>query len=216
MTLVTKDAPAAGAACVVTGQITQAGYRLTFSIDNVRSAEEGGYVHFALDSPGYVSGRVVDEYYEDPDDPRTRYESLDDVPKARRADLGWINRLVFKSIPVNETVVPGTVAVSLQDVASEVARDGRSGWLIWNPKGEFEAPVGGERIELVRPCRIRIPGGETADQVSARIMLGGATPVRRRIALDGEFVEVVVDQMIIPPVGGAWARIREARASGLR
>ncbi len=214
--LIKRDAPNDQAPCAVSGQGTIAGYRLTFSIDNVRSAEEGGYRHYALNAPGFPSGRTLDEYYEDPDLPGKRYETLEDVPKEKQRDLAFINRLIFRSVVVREDVAPGTSAVSLAAVAEDIAKDGRSGWLIWNPKGTFTAPVGGDELELALPCRIRIPGGESAAQVEARIMLGGVTPVLRNIEIDGQVVRVKVEQMVIPPVGDAWERIRAAREAGLR
>lgn len=211
-----RNAPNEQAPCAVTGQGTIAGYRVTFSIDNVRSAEEGGFRHYALSAPGFTSGRTVDEFYEDPDLPGVRYETFDDVPAEKRSDLGFINRLIFRSVAVNERVEPGTVAASLAAVAEDIARDGRSGWLIWNPKGKFRAPVGTDELELARPCRVRIPGGESATQVEARIMLGGITPVIRQIELDGQAVTIQVEQVVTPPVGEAWDRIRAAREAGLR
>lgn len=68
-------------------------------------------------------------------------------------------------------------------------------------------------LELAQPCRIRIPGGEGAEQVSQRIMLGGATDVLRFIDIDGTRLRAKVAQQVIPPLGGAWERIREARAA---
>lgn len=197
------------AICAVTGQRTVAGHRVTFSIDDVRSAAEGGYRHYALEAPPHPDGRIVDEYWEGTDG--KAYDALSDLPPERVTDLPYVANLRFVSLVVEEFTSPGTAAASLRAVAEDVAADGRSGWLIWNPQGRFLMPTGDEEAELAEPCRIRIPGGEDAAAVERRIMAGGATRVKRRIELDGQVVEVAVSQQVIPPLAGAWESIRAAR-----
>lgn len=200
------------ARCVVTSQPTSAGYRATFSLDGVTSAAEGGYRHYALNTPEVVDGRAVDEFYEDA--LGVRYETLDDVPAEKRGDLEYLTRLVFRSVVVAETKRPPVAAASLDDVAADIAADGRAGWLIWNPSGPILPPVGDEPLVLGAPVRIRIDAGQSAAAVREAILGGGKTPVQHEIQIPspntGRMVTVTVtaDQQVVPPLAGAYEELR--------
>ena len=204
------------ALCVITGQRTVAGHRATFSVLGVTSFDEGGYRYYALDAPPYEDGGAVEEYWIGEDG--AQFDSLDDPALADKG-APYLAMLRFHSVKVRVDYAGGTSAASLEAVAEDIARDGRPGMLIWNPRGKFEAPAGGGMLELAKPCDIEIPGGESAEVVARRIMRGGVTKVIHEVdSLDPvtgkpATARLVLEQFVTPPFAGAWEQLRAARAA---
>lgn len=209
---ISKPGGGDAAMCVVTGQPTVAGYRATFSVEGVHSFEEGGYRYYALESPRMIDGREIDEYYEAADG--AQYDSPNDVP-ADKATPVYLAGLQFRSIVVEDHYRPGTTAAPLALVAADIARDGRAGWLVWNPSQPVATPLGDELVTLLARNEIRIEAGMNAAQVTEAILAGGATRVER--TLEGledprtgqvQTLTVQIDQQVVPPLAGAYDELR--------